>query len=286
MLSSVSLLSSYRSGLYDCGVRVICIHGRTRGSTKHRRVGPADLVAIGKIAADLQIYHQSHQRESQIDSSMVWDHQMFVISNGNIISPADILRNIRIFQDVCQSTDSSHSPICGFMSAEGILKDPALFYRFQVLQESVNPTGTQAISTAPSLSELFAEYCKLSSLYSSVNGWEGFDLLEAKKFSSHPACSCDSPSCSSPSSSLTIHPLACANCSHETRIEDKNLSVARQHLNWMLGKSGHGRLIRYEYLAEAFKRHTDQMNEINGCKNVQELLQIAELAFFPQSLES
>lgn len=256
--------------MYDCGVRVICIHGRTRGSTKYRRVGPADLVAIGRIAADLQMYHQSHQSHTQIDSMTVWDQQVVVISNGNIISPDDIFRNIKILQDSCQTNEtidskSPPSPIRGFMSAEGILKDPALFYRFQLLQDSVTST---TVSTPPTLSELFAEYCKISSLYSSLNGWEGLNLLDAQKCSQVISFS---------------HTSASSDVSHS--LLPKSVSVARQHLNWMLGKSGHGRLIRYEYLAEVYKRHTDQMNEINRCTNVEELLQIAESAFLTPSLE-
>ena len=32
--------------------------------------------------------------------------------------------------------------------------------------------------------------------------------------------------------------------------ESKQVSVARQHLSWMLGKTGHGRLVRYKYGVE------------------------------------
>jgi tRNA-dihydrouridine synthase len=277
MFSSPSLyrISSYRSGLYDCGVRVICIHGRTRGSTKHRRVGAADLATIGRISADLEIYHhQSQHNQIQIGPPLVWDHQVVVIANGNITSPGDLLRNTKILQESCGSDVTIDStalprPVGGFMSAEGILKDPAIFYRYQqLLQES----STVTFAATPSLFELFAEYCKISDLYYSLNGWNGFNLLEGKKYFPHTICPCDHNNSASQE--------------YENRHEEKNLRVARQHLNWMLGKSGHGRLIRYEYLAKAFRRHTDQMDAINGCTNIQELLQIAESAFLSKSLEA
>lgn len=232
--------------MYDCGVRVICIHGRTRGSTKHRRVGPADLETIAKIAFDLHRYHQSH-----LDCNQECLKHLFVISNGNIITPHDIQRNVEYYQGL-HSAEFSPPLIGGVMSGEGVLKDPAIFHRYLQLS---HPSSS---ITQPTLKELFTEYCYLSNLYASLNGWEGLDILERKKSSSHQLFEIGSSneSVSSPDS--------------------RQLSIARQHLNWILGKSGHGRLIRYQYKADSYKRHTDLMNDINNCKTIQELLEIAE----------
>jgi tRNA-dihydrouridine synthase len=218
------------SGLYDCGVRVFCIHGRTRGSTRHRRVGPANLPIIGQLAAHLHHYHNSHP---PIASSYWWDQQVFVLSNGNITSPEDISVNDSLLTEAYCATAISLTPTevppdhwtGGYMSGEGILKNPAIFHR---------------CLDAPSLFEIFEEYCSLSTLYYEMSG-----------------CDLSQPS--------------------ESR--QKQVNIARQHLNWMLGKSGHGRLIRYEYRGEIFRTNVDQMNALNEATTITDLLNIAKVAF-------
>jgi tRNA-dihydrouridine synthase len=204
---SVSLsLCVFSSGLYDCGVRVICVHGRTRGSTKHRRVGPADLTVIGQIAAHLLSYHRSWlETIGEADSSLSpWSRQIVVLANGNIVCPEDILRNQQI---LCESFISTHNSECspspppmlsppsigGIMSAEGILKDPAIFQRYLHLLPLEDELSTPRQPPPPSLQDLFAEYCHLSQLYSSLGGWEGLNRLEARKYPSEVRSSCCLP---------------------------------------------------------------------------------------------
>ena len=100
-------------GLVDNGADLICIHGRTRGSTKFRRCGPANLSLIQAVA--------SH-----------FSREIPIIANGNIVTPEDV-----------EAVLTATSPSAGIMSAEGLLADPALFSssvvrdadRFQLFEE-------------------------------------------------------------------------------------------------------------------------------------------------------
>lgn len=75
----------------------------------------------------------------------------------------------------------------------------------------------------PDLYSLFVEYCTLSELYREAGGWARQDAYDSARKgdsggSTQRACS-----------------------------SGRQVDVARQHLSWMLGKSGHGRLVRYKY---------------------------------------
>ena len=82
--------------LEAAGCAMIAVHGRRRGNEKHRRSGPADLEAIAAVKDALRIP---------------------VLTNGNVSSFDDALESLRITR--CD----------GVMSAEQVLRDPALFLR-------------------------------------------------------------------------------------------------------------------------------------------------------------
>jgi len=87
--------------LAESGAELICIHGRRRGSAKARRCGPADLRLIGEISSRLSRKFPN----------------LRIVSNGNIYCRSDIPK-------ACKES----YPACGVMSAEGILRDPAIFF--------------------------------------------------------------------------------------------------------------------------------------------------------------
>lgn len=88
--------------LQSIGCDAIAIHGRKRGSSKHRRAGCADLETIRILKSHLKIP---------------------VIANGNIRNLQDAMKNLETTQ--CE----------GVMSAEGILANPRLFNQQQQQQQ-------------------------------------------------------------------------------------------------------------------------------------------------------
>lgn len=94
LLSSLNETIEFCRLLERAGVALIAVHGRTQKSTSRRRAGKADLQAIREIC-----------RQSRIP----------IIANGNICCPADVIRSIR------------ETGAQGVMSAEAILRNPALF---------------------------------------------------------------------------------------------------------------------------------------------------------------
>lgn len=93
----------------------------------------------------------------------------------------------------------------------------------------------------PDLYTLFEEYCGLSEQYDELGGWRGMDEYEMQK-----------------------------------RNESRQIYIARQHLVWMLGKSGHGRSVRYKHLGPSYKRQSDLFNDINSAVCLNGLLAIAK----------
>lgn len=178
------------------GIDIITIHGRTRGSTKFRRCGPANLLLIHKIA---EYFSQNHS-------------SVKIISNGNIVTRNDVSKMSNF--------------VCGCMSAEGLLADPGLFSRF-------------CHGECPDRSTLYHEYCTLSNIYYENGGWECLDKI-------------------------AMLPIE----------ESKQILIARQHLFWMLGKSGHGRTVRFQYLG-SFKKHVNLLKAVKDSKTLIELQHIA-----------
>jgi tRNA-dihydrouridine synthase 1 len=80
--------------LQAAGCSLLVVHGRTRGSSRDRRKGPADLSAIAAVREALAIP---------------------VVSNGNVCCHADVHAN------------AARTGCAGVMSAEGLLRDPAIF---------------------------------------------------------------------------------------------------------------------------------------------------------------
>lgn len=347
-------------GLILNGCKAICIHGRTRGSTKKRRCGPADLAAIATIAQTIR---------AEFNGSIP------VISNGNITTT----------DDVYQALKEAH-PCCGVMSAEGILANPALFlgvtknpsssgsaenastdvpasggtaaaaittgkrthasaYETSLTRDDLSvacaePTEpvTLPVSPQPSRLALFQEYCALSEQYRLAGGWEKLDAHFARpkidSTSSTAAGAVDSVADSSsgaiegslcskienagaeplspavvgltagqghdkdcgvssalaPAADTTVStstyddhttaPCACTHNSVEAKEryirEPRQIYIARQHLSWMLGKSGHGRMVRYAYIGPYYKKHVHLMQDMNAATSVEDLLCIAE----------
>lgn len=87
--------------LAENGCRLIAVHARYRGTATRRRDGPAHLDQVKQIK----------------DAMAECTPSVPIISNGNVKSGEDVLRNL---QSTCAD---------GVMSAEGILDDPALFFR-------------------------------------------------------------------------------------------------------------------------------------------------------------
>ncbi len=213
------------------GAALIAVHGRSRGSAKHRRAGPADLELVGKVAFSLA------------------DLNIPVVANGNISCTRDIAKAL-----------AAAYPCVGTMSAEGILKDPAIFACACVTAEETASQSADGLlgrrhsmgcpvcsgqplpaAGRPSALELFNEYCDLSEQYRALGGWVGIDSYESSK-----------------------------------RSESKQIYIARQHLVWMLGKTGHGRTVRYERLGTAYRRHTDLLEALNCAKTIDDLRVIAQ----------
>lgn len=210
---------AFCQGLIDNGANLICIHGRTRGSTRFRRCGPANWNLVKTVAERLHA------------------QQIPVLLNGNITTRHDVLRAM-----------ASTSPVAGVMSAEGLLADPALFVAYK---------EKPAIETTPRADrcQLFHEYCELSRRYQLSSGWDALESLL--------------PTCTTSNESIK----------HEQQQKDHNrhqMYVAKQHLMYMLGKSGHGRTVRFQFEgAHVYKKHVHVLNAINAAATLDHLKEIA-----------
>jgi tRNA-dihydrouridine synthase len=269
---------------------VICIHGRTRGSTKNRRCGPADLTAVATIARTLH---------AEYGDAVV------ILSNGNITTTQDVTRALVIT-----------NPCSGVMSAEGILANPALFEPLNSGQAASPPgeelvtacSGTEGLQSGTlgnpvearvrttSLLALFREYCQLSTQYEKLGGWVALDAYYRRTHgvtapSAHATAvkdaSCHMPTCvgsgrdgSKPAGCTTTAECACSEPRHtsatrEYAPESRQIYIARQHLTWMLGKTGHGRTVRYEYIGPQYRKHVHLKDALNNAASLDDLLTIA-----------
>lgn len=226
------------------GCQLITIHGRTRGSAKNRRAGPADLKAVSEVSEYLRTLN------------------IPVVSNGNIRCAHDI-----------RSAQACTPSCLGVMSAEGILRNPSIFYTFLKMgvretseagpqfENNVPDTSTaddffscrrcsyiNREESVPDLFSLFEEYCMLSERYRLMGGWDGMNAYEQSK-----------------------------------RGESKQLYIARQHLVWMLGKSGHGRTVRYHHLGDCYKKHVQLLNDLTSTSTMDKLVDIARKCLMGKS---
>jgi len=204
-------------GLVAAGAAAIFVHGRTRGSTKHRRAGPADLGLVGRLASAL--------------------HGVVpVVSNGNVVARTDVA-----------SALAAAAPCCGVMAAEGLLRDPALFRQ----EEEDGP--------APDRLALFAEYCALSEAFFVAGGWAGLAVMDVA-FAGEEGGGGDETAPSSSSSSDG---------------RQKQVDVARAHLQWMLEKRGHGRTVRFTHLGP-YRKHVNLLNALRHSTTMDHLVSIAK----------
>ena len=188
-----------------------------------------------------------------------------IISNGNITTPSDVVTALR-----------ESAPCCGVMSAEGILANPAIFKDLR--PRDIEPSSTTAPhnlpdqeivpasdalvtkpsplprSNAPSLFALFREYCELSVLYQQQGGWVEMDAFYARNDAA----------------------TAAATGQSEWVRESRQIYIAKQHLAWMLGKSGHGRMVRYTYISACYKKHVHLMQALAESTTIEDLVSIAD----------
>ena len=212
------------SGLASNGAEMITIHGRTRGSTKFRRRGPADQEMIKALA-----------NKSPVP----------IVLNGNIVT-----RN-----DVSDLLDDNSFPCIGIMSAEGILADPGLFSNhICIAHPDMKKTNSLGV---PDRSHLFEEYVELSDLYAEKFGWECVSRT-------HPY-------------NANAFSFQCNNdeVTRSCQGKEKQLSTARQHLGYMLGKTGSGRSVKFLYKG-SYAKPTILLNAIKEAKCLKELICIAK----------
>ena len=141
------------------------------------------------------------------------------------------------------------------MSAEGILRNPAIFLYQQQQQQpkalacttdatTISTTSPPSLLSTVSLFELFSEYCELSMQYAKSNGWSALDHYLQQK-----------------------HPLE----------ESRQIYCARQHLFWMLNKRGHGRSVRFMFISHSnYRKHTQLLTAVNDARTLTDLLIIAK----------
>lgn len=94
LLPTLAMTLEFCKMLEAAGCAMLAVHGRTRGSPRMRRQGPADLAAVRAVRESVAIP---------------------VVSNGNVRCARDVDASLAL-----TSAD-------GVMSAEGILEDPLLF---------------------------------------------------------------------------------------------------------------------------------------------------------------
>jgi len=136
--------------LEAAGCAMIAVHGRQRGTENRKRSGPADLDAVRAVKAALRIP---------------------VLTNGNVSSFADALEALRV-----TSAD-------GVMSAEEILRDPALFARCELTVRSLSSAAdphslntnseiSQAMLQVPDAVLLSDEYLTMCTLHQPSSVWQ------------------------------------------------------------------------------------------------------------------
>lgn len=135
---TVAATIEFTKMLEDAGCAMIAVHGRKRGNENQRRSGPADLDAIRAVKAALGIP---------------------VLTNGNVSSFADALESLRI------------TGADGVMSAEQILRDPALFARCNLAMSEGEIIATET-ELLPNALELSNEYLSMCAEHVPTSVWE------------------------------------------------------------------------------------------------------------------
>lgn len=161
----------------------------------------------------------------------------------------------------------------------------------------------------PRLLALFQEYCALSEQYRIAGGWAKLDAHFARPSPGSVAATTsiaannavDSASGdaakeanddeqavnvehieqseSAPSEAMGSDNCTCMDASLPKVAyarEPRQMYIARQHLSWMLGKTGHGRMVRYQWIGAYYKKHVHLMQDMNSANSIADLLCIAE----------
>jgi hypothetical protein len=130
----------------------------------------------------------------------------------------------------------------------------------------------------PDRAYLFEEYCHLSDLFFLAGGWRGLQTRDL-----------DFPEKTYDNDAINNRDFD-KNSNNDTNDENKKkdsndipnnghtkqMEIARQHLNFMLEKRGHGGSVRYNHMGP-YKRHTDLLNEIKNSTSIQQLVLISKL---------
>jgi tRNA-dihydrouridine synthase len=272
-----------------------------------RRCGPADLAAVNEIA---EYIHTTFPKSD-----------IRILSNGNIYDTLDAKDCLNLGRQHCY----------GVMSAEGALRNPALFRRLRIISHEekqgnikMNPIDSSALEDEiasassifraddnfsavmrghgavveaqsgendPNLLSLFTEYCELSEKYELAGGWAVLGKIRkllcvqfisvVRQFNE-----------------FYVFILIWADAydaaqrgEFKSKADARQVSTARQHLTWMLGKSGHGRLVRFKYgLLDGgascsvgtgggtcyYRKNVHIMKDLNEATSLVELLEIAK----------
>ena len=183
-----------------------------------------------------------------------------IVSNGNMTSRNDV-QNLKL-------SWNNESFVDGIMCGEGLLRDPAIFLSDND-HGSTNEYDTHHMKDR---CELFVEYCRLSNAYGIKGGWECLDNY-IRRGRNQPF-------------KRKEQQYAGGDRDEEENQESMQIYIARQHLTWMLGKTGHGRTVRYRYInTQVHRRHTDLLKALNDARSLEELQRIAEVNL-PKGLRS
>jgi len=178
------------------------------------------------------------------------------------------------------------------------LKKITNFTKSNHTQNDIN----QTLTTPPDRASLFEEYCHLSELFFVAGGWRGLqtrDLDFPEKIhmktneERNYGDECEGGRlCDDIINNRNNDKNISNDMNDENYIKDSNnipesnnisnnghtkqMEIARQHLNFMLEKRGHGGSVRYNHMG-AYKRHTDLLNDIKNSTTIQQLVLISKL---------
>jgi tRNA-dihydrouridine synthase 1 len=116
LLPSLERTLAFCRGLRATGIRVLAVHGRTRGCVEERRKGPADLEQIRAIVDAMRVQAPEHDASSS-SSDNAPPPPLLVWTNGNVRCEADVPANL--------SLTGANAAMVG----EALLNDPTLFER-------------------------------------------------------------------------------------------------------------------------------------------------------------
>jgi tRNA-dihydrouridine synthase len=117
LLPSLERTLAFCHGLRATGIRVLAVHGRTRGCVEERRKGPADLEQIRAIVDAMRAPRAPQHDASSSSSDNAPPPPLLVWTNGNVRCEGDVAANL--------ATTGADAAMVG----EALLNDPTLFER-------------------------------------------------------------------------------------------------------------------------------------------------------------